>query len=158
MPNNRTCRAAGITLIELLAAVAILAIVTAAALPIYSVYSIRAQRANAQAELLRCAQGMERHANRTGSYALPVDTDDDGQGDAASGPVSANICTARAEPYTVQVRSSDAAGFELRASAGEAAGAVADDGMLAIDHLGARRWDRNNDGDFDDPDEGSWTP
>ncbi len=52
----------GFTLIELLIALAILAIVAGIAMPIYSTYTDRANRGEAQGDLMLCAQGMERWA------------------------------------------------------------------------------------------------
>ncbi len=152
----RAVLAAGLSLLELMATLAILAIVAALALPIYSAYGIRAERTGAQADLLRCAQGMERHATETRSYALAVDTDGDGAGEASTGTVSANICVVETALYAITVQSADGAGFVLRANAASAASRVADDGMLEIDNTGATRWDRNDDGDFDDQNENSW--
>ena len=152
MPNTPHL---GLSLIELMAALAIVAVVTAVALPVYDGYRTRALRANAQADLLRCAQGMEAHANATGSYALAVDTDRDGVGDASAGEVSANICTVSAR-HAIALLRADASGFALRATAPPGAGRLSKDGVLETDALGARRWDRNNDGDFDDPGEWSW--
>lgn len=146
----------GLSLLELMAVLAIVAVVAAVALPIYNAYGVRAQRTAAQADLLRCAQGMERHATLTLSYAQAVDTDDDGLADASTGPVSANICTTASELYRVLVRAADADGFVLRAEAANAANLVADDGVLEMDNNGVQRWDRNNDGDFDDQDERTW--
>ena len=146
----------GLSLVEMMAVLAILAVVAAVALPIYGAYVVRAERANVQADLLRCAQGMERHAAQALGYALAVDGDGDGVGDASTGPVSANICVVETAHYAVAVRQADGDGFALRAV--PASRRVADDGMLEIDHTGALRWDRNDDGDFNDPDDDSWRP
>lgn len=148
----------GFSLIEMLVALAILAIATAVALPIYSTYSVRAERTGIQADLLRCAQGMERHADVAMNYEEAVDTDDDGRGDASTGVVSRNICDVASTAYTVTVHTADAARFVLRARAVSADSAVGRDGMLELDSTGARRWDRNNDGDFDDDGETAWRP
>ena len=148
----------GFSLIELLVALAILAIATAVALPIYSTYSVRAERTGIQADLLRCAQGLERHANVAMSYEGAVDTDDDGAGDASTGLVSRNICEVASRAYTVTVHAADSAGFVLRARAVHADSLAGRDGMLELESTGARRWDRNNDGDFDDDGETGWQP
>ena len=153
--SRRAAPTTGLSLLELMATVAILAIVAALALPIYSAYRSRAERTGAQADLLRCAQGMERHAVATRSYALAVDTNGDGAGDASTGAISANVCVAATTRYAITVQHADAAGFVLRAEAGGAGG---DDGMLELDSTGATRWDGNGDGDFDDQDEDSWQP
>ncbi len=147
----------GLSLIELMAALAIVAIVAAVALPVYDGYRARTHRAHAQADLLRCAQGMESHASATGGYALAVDTDGDGVGDASTGAVSANICSLSAR-HEIVLAQADAGGFVLRATPPPQAGRLSQDGRLETDALGGRRWDRNNDGDFDDADERSWRP
>lgn len=148
----------GFSLIELLVALAILAIATAVALPIYNAYGVRAERTGIQADLLRCAQGMERHANVAMDYEGAVDTDGDGVGDASTGLVSRNICEVDSSAYTVTVHAADAARFVLRARAVQADSPVGRDGMLELESTGARRWDRNNDGDFDDDGETGWRP
>ena len=153
---RRAAPTVGLSLLELMATVAILAVVAALALPIYSAYRVRAERTGAQADLLRCAQGMERHATATRSYALAVDTNGDGTGDASTGTVSANLCLAATTRYAITVQRADATGFVLRADAVNAAGAAAGDGMLELDSTGATLWDRNGDRDFDDQDEDSW--
>ena len=146
----------GLSLIELMVAMAVLAIVAAVALPVYNGYAVRAHRTNAQAELMRCAAGMERHANATMSYAGAVDADGDGIGDADTGEVTANICIVEAELYRVVVEAADSGSFVLRASAASSANRVAEDGALELRSDGQRLWDRNNDGDFDDEDERTW--
>ena len=135
---------------------AIVAVVLALAVPVYQGYSVRAYRTQAQADLLQCAQGMERHAAMTMGYGNGVDVDDDGIGDESTGPVSDNLCKVASTHYRLSVQSADAAHFVLRAEASGATSPVAADGALEIDAAGERRWDRNNDGDFDDTDERGW--
>ena len=149
-------RQGGLSLIELMVALTVLSIVAAIALPAYNGYAIRAHRTSAQAELMRCAAGMERHANAAMSYAGAVDTNGDGSGDADTGTVSSNICTSEAEFYDIVVQAADGSGFVLRASASSTSNRVADDGALELHSNGQRLWDRNNDGDFDDEDERTW--
>ena len=148
----------GFSLIELLLALAILTIATAIAVPIYNAYSVRAERTGIQADLMRCAQGMERHASVAMSYERAVDTDGDGAGDASTGVVSTNICSVDAAAYTVTVHGADPTRFVLRARAVRPDSLVGQDGMLELDSAGGRRWDRNNDGDFDDDGETGWQP
>ena len=149
-------RIRGFSLLELMVALAVLAVVLALAVPGYRSYSLRAHRVAAQADLLECAQGMERHANATMGYAGALDTDGDGIGDASAGTVSANLCRVDASRYRISVRSADAAGFVLRAEA--ASETIQVDGVLELDATGDRRWDRNGDGDFDDDGEHGWQP
>jgi type IV pilus assembly protein PilE len=146
----------GFTLIELLVALAILAIISAVAIPIYTEYSIRTFRADATKDLLLCGQGMERLASRTFTYANQVDTDADGAGDADTGPVSANICTPTSTNYAITVQAANANTFTVRAV--PTAGPVVGNGGLEADASGARRWDKNNDGNYTDAGEDNWHP
>ncbi|NJN52670.1 MAG: prepilin-type N-terminal cleavage/methylation domain-containing protein [Gammaproteobacteria bacterium] len=147
-------RIRGFTIIELLVALAILAIVSALAIPIYTQYSIRTFRADAQKDLLLCGQGLERLASQTFTYANHVDTDADGAGDADTGPVSVNICTPSSFNYALTVQAADANTFTVRAT--PAGGPVVGDGALEADASGARRWDKNNNGDFTDAGDDDW--
>lgn len=61
--------ASGITLVELLIAIAIVGILAAIAVPTYGAYIERAHRAEGKARLLEAAQWLERHrAERGGVY------------------------------------------------------------------------------------------
>jgi len=142
-------RSRGFTLIELLVALAIMAIISAIAVPIYTQYSIRTQRTNAEKDLMMCAQSMERLNAQTFTYAGKV-----GPG-ADTGAVTANICTPSTTMYSVVVTVANANTFTIRAT--PTSGPVVGNGMLEIDASGATRWDRNNDGDFGDANETSWT-
>ena len=146
----------GFTLLELVATAAILALLAMVATPLYTAYSVRGHRAAAQASLLRCAQGMERHASLAFSYRAAVDADGDGVGDSDVGAVSANICAPTDDRYGIVVARADAVAFLLRASPAATDGLLANDGDLAVDEAGRRFWDRNDDGDFNDVDERSW--
>ena len=138
----------GFTLVELLVVLAIMAIVSAVALPIYSQYSQRAMRAEAQGDLMNCAQGMERHASRFFTYANAVDTDADMVGDDDTGPVSGNICNPLSAQYGFTVVAPvNANQFTIRAT--PVAGPMGDDGMFEIDATGNRRWDKDDDGNFE---------
>lgn len=137
---------------------AVVAVLLALAVPVYNGYSARAYRTQVQADLLRCAQGMERHAALTMGYGNAVDVDGDGQGDQSTGPVSENLCRVASTHYRVSVLTADAAHFVLRAEAVGATSPVAADGALELDATGERRWDRNDDGDFADDGERGWGP
>lgn len=137
---------------------AVVAVLLALAVPVYQGYSVRAYRTEVQADLLRCAQGMERHAALAMGYGNAVDVDGDGRGDQSTGPVSENLCRVASTHYRISVRTADAVHFVLRAEAAGAASPVAGDGSLELDAAGERRWDRNDDGDFGDDGEHGWGP
>jgi len=143
-------RTRGFTLIELLVALAIMAIISAIAIPIYREYSIRTQRVNAENDLMLCAQGMERLASQTFTYAGQV-------GGADTGPVTANICTPTTTMYGIAVVApTNQDTFTIQAT--PTSGPVLGNGMLRIDGNGQRWWDRtppgNPDGTFDPADSG----
>lgn len=140
--------ARGFTLIELMAALGILAILAALATPLYTRYSVGAHRAMAQADLLRCALGMERHASFAFSYLSAVDADGDGIGETDRGLVTSNICAPTSTHYRIDLVDAGVEGFLLRASPVRSGNAVDGDGDLALDAFGGRFWDRNDDGDF----------
>ncbi|MBX3706431.1 MAG: prepilin-type N-terminal cleavage/methylation domain-containing protein [Pseudomonadales bacterium] len=134
---NAACsrRAGGFTLIELMIAVVILAIVAAVALPLYTQYSMRTYRAEVQADLMTCAQALERFAAQNFNYA---------------GAVLADLC----EPMSVRqgryaialdVPVADPNRFTLTATPADP-GPMAGDGILTYDDAGRRAWDRNNNG------------
>lgn len=145
----------GISLVELLVALAILAMIVGVALPAYDAYGVRASRTQGQTSLLVCAHGLERAAAAGFGYAGLVDSDGDGAGDADTGAVSDNLCTPDGDDYRFAVVAADVAGFTLRAEP-SGRGRMAGEGALEVDAEGGRRWDRNADGDFDDDGERRW--
>lgn len=139
-------RSGGFTLVELMIAVAILAIVAAVALPLYNQYSIRTFRTEAQADLLNCAQAMERYAAENFDYV---------GADAAF--AAGNLCNPRSDDQgryniTVNVPADDQ--FVLTAT--PVGGSVANDGFMTYDQAGVRAWDANNNGAIDAPAELTW--
>ncbi len=147
-------RSRGFTLIELLVALAILAIVSAIAVPIYTQYSIRTFRTDAMKDVLLCGQGLERLASQTFTYAMHVDTNADGVGDASTGPVSANICIPTSINYAITVQAANANTFTIRAVPTN--GPVVGNGGIEVDASGARRWDKNNNGNYLEAGEADW--
>ena len=131
--RSQTSRAGGFTLVELMIAVAILAIIAAVALPLYNQYSQRTYRTEAQADLLECAQAMERFAAQAFTY--------DGVDDA----VLDNLCEQRSEDrnrYVISVAVPDDDEFTLTATP-VAGGPMDGDGVLTYDEAGNRTWDGN---------------
>ncbi len=148
-------RVFGFTLVELLVALAIMAVIAAVVMPLYSQYSLRAFRSEGQADLMGCAQGLERFAAVNFNYLLTADTDGDGSGDADTGPVANDICSPRSVAqgrYTIAVNAT-ATEFELTATP---VGRMVGNGFMTFDSTGRRSWDQDDSGDID-VDEQDWT-
>ena len=142
--SNRT-NSEGFTLIELIIAAAILAIISAVAIPIYSSYSVSTYRAEAQSDLLLCAQGMERFAAENFSYVGAAD---------GAGNINAQVCRiGSTERYNISVVA-DATSFTLTATP-LTGGPVGADGFMTVESTGQRFWDQNNSGTID-ADEDTW--
>jgi len=137
-------RTRGFTLIELMIAVAILAIIAAVALPLYRQYSMRTYRAEAQADLMACAQGLERLAAANFRY-----TDAKGHPPVLEPPLC-DPTAVRQGRYTVVLAypDNDTSRFLLTATPADP-GPMAADGFLTFDDAGQRGWDRNGDGTVD---------
>ena len=124
----------GFTLIELMVAVAILALLSAIAIPVYTRYSDRTYRSEAMADLLDCAQGLERRAGQTFDYlGAAVGGADDGALDPA-------VCQPEsAVRYNITVVGG-AANFTLTATP---IGGIDQGRVLTFNSNGQRTWDGN---------------
>lgn len=140
----------GMTLIELMIALAIMAIVAAVAIPIYTSYTERGFKSQVQADLMNCAQGMERHASLSFSYENAATG-----GDPDDGPPLATICRPDSiDNYTFNVLAT-ANTFTLIATP-TTANPIEDAYNAHMDEAGNRGYDINGDGDILDTDEAGW--
>ena len=140
-------RVGGLSLIELLVAVAILAVLAGIGLPAFNAYVERAYRSEARSDLLACALALERWAGRRFTYRGAADSDSDGLGDADSGLLAVEVCapeSVAAKRYEVRI-AGDGDSFRLTAVP-LAGGVMAGDGALTLDEAGNRTWDSDNDG------------
>ena len=128
--GRRPC-AAGLSLVELMAALAILGVLIGLAWPSYQSHVRRGHRAQALAALLEAQQFMERWQALQGRY-----TTDSGAAPALP-PRLQKVPAEGAVRYQLSLASVDAAGYVLRA---EPQGVMADDacGSLTLSSTGVR--------------------
>lgn len=125
----------GITLLELMIAVAIVGILAAIAYPSYVEYVKRSNRADAMQALQQGAQQAERWFTQQNAYTGLT------TGFAFSGESAAKAQSI----FAFSVEEATATTFELRATA--AAGkANKDDGYFSIDGQGQKTWEHPEDG------------
>ena len=134
-------RERGITLIELLVAVAIIAILAAVAVPVYTRYNLRAYRTQAFTDIGICALAAERQHSDTYTFAA-IHT---GGVPNVCPQYSPNDATAANARYRITVPAADASTFTLRAT--PINGQVGD-GLLELTSAGVKRWDKNNNAAF----------
>ncbi len=133
----------GFTLVELMIAVAIVGILAGIAYPSYQ-DSVRAsRRADAKGALLGFANAMERHFTENNTY-LGAGTTNNNTGAptifSATSPVDGGTAY-----YNLTINAADTRTYTLRATP---VNSQVGDGIMDISEAGARRWDRNNDGNF----------
>ncbi len=153
------CHAAsGFTLIELMIVLAIVAILAAIAYPSYVEQTKKTRRAMAQADLLELANFMQRVQTETGCYDPGPDNDCTTAADAAAPtlPFTQSPKEGTAKYYVISVPSVSSSTFELKATPISGTSQETD-GFMTINQAGQRGWDKNNDGDTDDPDENTWS-
>ncbi len=146
-------RMAGFTLIEVMMVVLILGIVAAIALPSYQNQVARSRRSDCMGVLLGLAQAMERYnsVNFTylGAAAAGADT-----GAPANTMYHAQCPIEGDTPfYNLTIQAATANSFTVQAAP---TGTQAGDGILRVNSLGQRFWDKNGDGDVADAGENNW--
>ena len=150
--NPRKSRAQrGVTLIELVVVVAVIGILALIAMPSFIEQLQTTRRADAQGALLGLHNAMERFFTENNTY-LGAAAGGGNTGAPTIFPSTAPV-DEDAVYYNLTIQAATANTHTLRATP---VGAQADNGMLEMDSNGARRWDRNDDGDFADADETEW--
>ena len=118
--------------------------------------ALHGSQAEAMSDLLRCAEGMQQCWSQQSTYMDCLETDNDGVGDANTGNVTPNICTARSKNYTISIQGPPTDDTYIVRGVPKRRTPVAGTGTIEVDSAGNRRWDRNDDGDFDDASEEGW--
>ena len=133
-------------MVELMIVLVIVAILATVAVPAYREHVAKTRRADAQASLMQLGNFLERDFTVTGNYlnagatacqTLPfTESPQDGSQKFydLTGACTANTYTLTATPKNGQ----------------------AGDGILQLQHTGAKGWDENNDGDVTDAGENDW--
>ena len=139
------------SLIELLIVIAIVGILSSIAYPSYVDSVERSRRSDAQSGLLGFANAMQRFHTENNTFVGAAD------GGATTGTPAIYTATLPTEGnnvfYNLTIEAATASTYTLRATP---VNSQAGDGYLEVLHTGARRWDRNDDGDTDDANELNW--
>ncbi|MCG8667931.1 MAG: type IV pilin protein [Pseudomonadales bacterium] len=140
----------GVTLMELMIALAIIAIIASVAIPNYQGNASKARRSDAQTALLGLASAMERYYTANNTYLGAAQAGDTGAPDIYpdEAPIDGDT-----KYYDLQIFAAAANTYELRAvPKGDQAG----DGFLSLNSVGVRGWDMNNNGSSADAGENAW--
>ena len=146
LTNDRPRKGAtGFTLIEVMIVVVIIGILLAVTLPGYRNTVIRSNRATAQGDLLAFAQAMEKEYAINFTYT-----------NAAAGTTFPNRSPLDGDnkKYILSVDPNDVSYMLTATPIG--GGTQDGDGIIQINHLGQRFWDKNDDGDTSDTGENNW--
>ena len=136
----------GFTLIEVMIVVVIIAILVGIGLPSYNNSITRANRADAQAALMGFAQAMERRYQQNLNYlAAAAGGSDTGAPDPTVFSSTAPLDGQAFYNLTIEEANPNPPYFRLRATP-IAGGRQDGDGILEIDSLGTRGWDRDDNG------------
>ena len=141
----------GMSLVELVVAMAIFAILAAFAYPAYQGQMREARRADGQTILLAAAARQDRWFYSNGTYTtsmsdLGYSVDGSGNADSSEGYYKVAVVTPTA---SCPISSC----YVLRATP---QGGQASDGIMELTSTGIQRRDKNNDGDTSDAGEDSW--
>ncbi len=130
----------GFSLAELMTAVAIVGVLAAIAIPSFSAFRKSGEVTSAQADLASCLMRI------TPRVSIDAEADVREEIEAAF----SEACGFTGDDGRRLELDIDGTNFWLSVATTS--------GTLKLSNRGRRQWDRNQDGDFDDPDEGRWGP
>ena len=129
----------GLTLIELVIAIAVMAIIALIAIPSYQSSLVKSRRGDAMGALSQFATAMERYHTEHYSYTGAA-TGGQNTGTPTIFPSKVPVDGAKTY-YNLTITAASKKAFTLRATPVDS---QAEDGYLEIDSTGLRRWDKNN--------------
>lgn len=135
----------GFTMIELLIVIVIVSILASMAVPAYREHVAKTRRADAQSSLMELSNFMERTFTVSGTYQPG--------GSSPALPFSEAPRDGNPKFYDLAIQAATGNSFTLRATPKNG---QAGDGIVELQHTGARFWDENNDGDVVDAGENNW--
>lgn len=143
---NKRMKSAGFTLMELMIVVAIVGILAGIALPSYQNSIIKASRRAAQSDLLAFSQSMEKEYAIKFTYANAV---------AGAGGIfpAVSPVDGGTKMYDLSIPVLTATTYTIRATP---VGRQAGNGILEMNHLGQKFWDRNDNASTSDAGENTW--
>lgn len=141
----------GFTLIEVMVVVAIVAILAAIAVPSYNDSVTKSRRADAQSALMGLSQAMERHFTQNNTYESAI------TGTVPQPPdifPTQSPIDGSAKFYNLRVTAVTATTYILQA---QPINGQAGNGVLQLNYLGQRVWDRDNDSNLTESSDACWT-
>ena len=136
----------GFTLIELMVVVIIIGILSAIAYPSYQDSVRKTRRADAQGALMQLNNAMERVFTQSNTYQPAGVTPTFGVATTSIFPSNQIPLDGGTKYYTLSI-SAAAATFTLIATPNPGTGQAAN-GIIQLDHTGAKRWDADDSGGF----------
>lgn len=128
----------GFTLIELMIVIVVVSILASMAVPAYREHVAKTRRADAQASLMQLGNFMERTFTVNGTYQPG--------GSSPALPFTESPQDGSPKFYDLTIQAATGNSFTLRATPKNG---QAGDGIVELQHTGARFWDQDNDGAVD---------
>jgi type IV pilus assembly protein PilE len=136
----------GFTLIELMIVVAIVAILARISYPVYMQYVVKANRSDAESQLMQLAQAMERDYAINDKYNVSMTVPTNLAQSPAVGTAIYTIAIVASLPAATPCLTSTSNTQYLLQATPVATGVNKNDGYLVLDSLGGKCWNKYNAG------------